>query len=539
MRTRLARACRRAAALIVGGGFGGLAPLCAQQPAAPAPAQAVARGEPLLLDVRFGQAASLAIAGERLGARAWLPVATLLEAMELQLDVRTPARVVARRWPEGTRYVLDADSGIMRAHGARTDSAQRTGIVATRGDTATLHVRDGELLVDVHALAALLGIPVELGFADLVLSFPEIAALPIGRRLARDAAHARFRAREHASGDERATGPLARPWADGAVLDYSLALPIGAAAVRPGWNTGVGLDVLGGSLEVTAGATAGGVRLPTLASWTGVWRAGTALTQLRIGDGTGAGPRPRFGRGIMLTNAPYVRPALFGLQTVRGALPPGWAIEAYRNGELVAVDTIGRDARYQLRVPLLYGENPYDLLAVGPFGQTRALSQATRVAMDLLPGGRGEYALGATRCQLRQQCRTAASADYRHGLSDRWTARAGLEGLSRDSIGWIGAPYVALSGTPWSAIGVQGEFASRSHTRLALNIEPSQRVRVAAEQQWFARDAIDPLLAGRRLVQSGLFATWRSFAPSQPNVELSLDRSRFLDGAALLRARLG
>jgi hypothetical protein len=483
--------------------------------------------EPVLLEVRIGQAASLALAGERAGERAWLPVASLLEAMEVEVAQRTARRVVAVRWPEGTRLVLDADSTLVRV-GAR---------VVPLPPRALL-VRDGELLADVQLVAALLGVPAELGFGDMVLSFPVVDALPIGRRLAREAARARFRTTGERAGDDGDVAPLARPWADGAVLDYGVALPIGARIARPGWNAALGLDVLGGSFEVTGGATAAGTTLPTLASWTGVWSRGAKLTQLRIGDGTGAGPRPRLGRGVMLTNAPWVRPALFGLQTVRGALPPGWAIEAYRNGELVAIDTVGRGAAFQLQLPLLYGENPVDLLAVGPFGQTRALSQATRVGFDLLPAGRSEYALGAARCQLRQQCTTTASADWRVGLSSRWTARGGVEALARDSSGWRASPYVALSGTPTGAIGVQGELAARSHARLAMNVEPSQRLRFTAEQQWFARDPLDPLLAGRRTMQTSAFATWRSFSPAQPVLEASIDRSAFPGGTALVRARL-
>lgn len=483
--------------------------------------------EPVLLEVRLAQSASLALAGERAGDRAWLPVASLLEAMELEIAERTARRVAAVRWPEGTRLAFDADSMLVRLDRRIVPLPPRA-----------LLVRDGELLVDVHVVASLLGVPAELGFGDMVLAFPVVDALPIGRRLARDAARARFRATGERDAIDVDVAPLARPWADGAVLDYGLALPIGARLARPGWNAALGLDVLGGSFEVTAGATAAGTTLPTLASWTGVWSRGAKLTQLRIGDGTGAGPRPRLGRGVMLTNAPWVRPALFGLQTVRGALPPGWAIEVYRNGELVAVDTVGRGAAFQLQLPLLYGENPVDLLAVGPFGQTRALSQATRVGFDLLPAGRNEYALGAARCQLRQQCTATASADWRLGLSSRWTARGGVEALARDSVGWRASPYVALSGTPTAALGVQGEVAARSHARVALNVEPSQRLRITAEQQWFARDPLDPLFAGRRTMQTSAFATLRSFSPAQPVLEASVDRSEFLGGTALVRARL-
>jgi hypothetical protein len=240
----------------------------------------------------------------------------------------------------------------------------------------------------------------------------------------------------------------------------------------------------------------------------------------------------------MVTNAPYMRPSLFGLQTLRGDLPPGWTIEAYRNGELVAVDTVGRGSGYQLQLPVLYGENPVDLLAIGPFGQTRALTQNLRIGGDLLARNRSEYGFSAAQCRLRQQCIAAGTLDFRVGLTDRWTMRVGVDAIARDTVGVRQAPYFAFSGTPFSMLAVQLDAAAQSRTRMAVNIEPSRQLRVSMEQSWFSADPIDPLIASRRSAQSSLFANWRALGASQASIEASLDRSVFLEGGGLTRARL-
>ena len=298
------------------------------------------------MDVRLGQLASLALRGEREGERVWLPVAELASALELEVVVRTKSRVELRRWPSRDLLVFDADSMFVR-----------TGASPLRITTGALRVTDGELIADIVTLQSALRTTFEISWSDLIVSLPLVDSLPIGRRVAREQAHARLLARSGQNADAR-VAPLARPLADGAVVDYSLSVPLTGTQRDIGWSSAVGLDVLGGSLELSTGAVTGGTRLPTLASWNGVWRNGRKLTQLRLGDGLGGGPAPRLGRGIMLTNSPYARPSFFGLQTLRGDLPPGWTIEAYRNGELVAVDTVGRGSGYLLQMPVLYGENP-------------------------------------------------------------------------------------------------------------------------------------------------------------------------------------
>lgn len=510
----LGRLCRSACAALVLG-----------MSAAPARAQATL--EPTLLDLRLGQVAALALRAERQGERIWLPVAELAAALELEIVSRSKTRVELRRWPSRDLLVFDIDSSLVRI-----------GERPLRITSGALRISNDELSADVVTLESMLRTRFEVSWSDLLISLPLIDSLPLGRRVAREYAHARLQ-KKGGELTPSQVAPLARPLADGAVVDYSISVPITGSQRSLGWSSAVGLDVLGGSLEVSTGAVTGGARLPTLGSWTGVWRDGRKLTQMRLGDGLGGGPTPRLGRGIMLTNAPYVRPALFGLQTLRGELPPGWTIEAYRNGELVAVDTVGRGSGYQLQLPVLYGENPVDLLAVGPFGQTRGLSENMRILADLLPRDRSEYGASFAQCRLRQQCLAAGTLDMRIGLSERWTMRVGVDGVARDTIGWRAAPYLSFVGAPMSSVAVQLDAAALSRTRLAVNLEPSRQLRVSVEQQWFGVEPLDPLLTARRSQQSSLYAFWRSLGARQTSVEASFDRSAFYAGGDLLRARFG
>lgn len=492
------------------------APLCAQ-----------AGVEVTLVELRLGRAASLAVRAEVDGTRLWVPVAELAAALELEVVSRSASRVTLRRWPSRDLLVFDRDSNLVRRGATSLSIAPQA-----------LRSNDGDLLVDVTTLELAFRTPFETSLTDLVVSIPLIDSLPLGRRVSRERARARLTARD-AAGTEPDVAPLARPLADGAVLDYTLNAPLTGAQRSIGWSTALGLDVLGGSLEVSSGAITGGARLPTLSSWTGVWRRGRKLTQLRLGDGLGSGPAPRLGRGLMLTNAPFMRPALFGLQTLRGDLPPGWTIEAYRNGELMAVDTVGRASGYQLQLPVLYGDNPVDLLAVGPFGQTRALTENLRIASELLPRGRTEYGASVAQCRLRNQCRAAGTLDLRVGLADRWTMRVGLDAVARDSAGLRQAPYVALSGAPLPSVAVQLDAAARSRARMAVNLEPSRQLRLSMEQSWFSTDPLDPLVTSRRRMQSSVYGYWRSLDARQSSLDASLDRSVFLDGGDLTRARIG
>jgi hypothetical protein len=285
------------------------------------------------------------------------------------------------------------------------------------------------------------------------------------------------------------------------VLDYSILAPSQDLLGTGAYSAGLGLNLMGGSLEGRLASSGpprdGGVRFD--ASWAGVWRKSRYLTQLRLGDGLSTGPRPRSVRGFSLSNAPFLRSSMFGDIGFQGALGPGWEIEAYRGGRLIALDSADAMGRFSMDLPVEYGENAMDFVAYGPFGEIRRFNQNYRVSTDVIPGRRLEYGLAVGGCRTTE-CRANANLDLRYGLTPRWTVRGGVDQFWRDTLPGLFHPYVGVGGTLGNAWGVEVEAVAKAVMRGALRYEPSQDLRLSTEYHDFAAGTPMPLLtpAGRR-----------------------------------------
>jgi hypothetical protein len=192
---------------------------------------------------------------------------------------------------------------------------------------------------------------------------------------------------------------------------------------------------------------------------------------------------------VYLTNAPYVRPSLLGTYAYNGRLPAGWEIEAYRGGQLVGLDSVLADGTYAVEVPVLFGENPVEFVAYGPFGERQSFSRTYRAHAALLPAGRAEYATSAGACRLAP-CDAAANADLRYGLSRRWTAGAGIEQIWRDTLPDLSHPYVSATGSLTYAWTMQAEAVANALVRGGLAFEPTLNLRVSADYTRFDRDVV-------------------------------------------------
>jgi hypothetical protein len=317
------------------------------------------------------------------------------------------------------------------------------------------------------------------------------------------------------------------------VLDYSVLAPSQDLLGNGAYSAGLGLNLLGGSLEgrlASAGPPrSGAVRVD--GSWTGVWRTSRYLTQLRLGDGLSTGPRPRSVRGFSASNAPFLRPALFGDIGFQGALGPGWEIEAYRGGRLIALDSADAMGRFSMDLPVEYGENAMDFVAYGPFGEIRRFNRNYRVSTEVIPGRRFEYGVAAGGCRTTE-CRANANLDLRYGVTQRWSLRGGLEQFWRDSLPGLFHPYVGVGGTLGNSWAVEVEGVASAVVRGALRYEPSQDLRLETEYHDFASSTEAPLLTppGRR-------TQWTTNALARPfrgrddlYVEASLDRIAAVNG---------
>ena len=113
-------------------------------------------------------------------------------------------------------------------------------------------------------------------------------------------------------------------------------------------------------------------------------------TQVAIGDVSGVSTalvsQSGVGRGAFITNRPVERRDAFDRTDFRGELPNGWDAELYRNGQLLSSTANRADGRYEfLDVPLLYGQNDFEIVLYGPQGQVRRERRVVPVGLDSIP----------------------------------------------------------------------------------------------------------------------------------------------------------
>ena len=83
---------------------------------------------------------------------------------------------------------------------------------------------------------------------------------------------------------------------------------------------------------------------------------------------------------------------------IDGDVLPDWQVEIYRNGVLIDFQEVGSDGRYAFTdVPLIFGENTFELVFYGPFGETRREELTQFVGPGVLGAGSVAYELSATQ----------------------------------------------------------------------------------------------------------------------------------------------
>ena len=486
--------------------------------------------EPVIVELAIGRYDSRTVSAYRSSGDALLPVLQLAEMAELHSVPLSEGAIELTLEPGRRRVTLDPSKWEIRTG----DGAI---LALTPADRV---VKLDEQYLSTRILSRLLRVTFAVNWNELAVTLLDADSLPVGRRVTRERAHALFRGAELHGGPDLALG-MDRPRWDGVVFDYSILAPSQDLLGTGAYSAGLGLNLLGGSLEgrmASAGPPRdGAMRLD--ASWAGVWRKSRYVTQLRLGDGLSTGPRPRSVRGFSLSNAPFLRPSLFGDIGFQGALGPGWEIEAYRGGRLIALDSADAMGRFSMDLPVEYGENALDFVAYGPFGEVRRFNRNYRVSTDVIPGRRVEYGLAVGGCRTTE-CRANANLDLRYGLTSRWTVRGGVDQFWRDSLPGLFHPYLGVGGTLGDAWSVEVEGVASAVVRGALRYEPSQDLRLGTEYHDFASGTVAPLLTsvGRR-------TQWTTDALARPfrdrddiYLEASLDRIT-ADNGGTTSGRLG
>lgn len=446
--------------------------------------------EPVVIELRIGRISGTTVEAYRVRSEVLLPLSQFFQLVEMRHRLTPDGRLEATVDPGDRRIVIDPRSDSME-YGDHRVHIER----------AFVRFEPAEVYLGSERLGDLLGVTFAVDWADLTATVVDPSSLPVARRLRREAAREAYLRRPDGLRADVTLG-LQRPSWDGVVLDYSLFSPSTDPLAGSTYGFGLGADVGGGSLEMLAqsvGAAETG-RVHVDASWTGVWRENRWVKQIRLGDAPSTGPRARALEGIALTNAPYVRPSLVGALRYAGRLEPGWSVEAYRGGDLVAYDSADAAGGFAIDLPVRYGENPVDFVAYGPFGEIREFNRTYRVLSELLPARRFEYGLAAGRCpQPTFICNATANLDLRYGANRRWTVQGGLDQYWRDSLPNRMHPYASVIGNPSNAWAIQSEIVGSGLARGALRYEPSVDLRVEGEYVHFARDSASVLaVPGRR-----------------------------------------
>lgn len=486
--------------------------------------------EPVVIDLRIGRLTGTTVQAYRVRSEVLLPLSQFFQLVEIRHGLTPEGRLEATADPGNIRIVIDPRSDSMQ-YGARRVRIEREFI----------RYESAELYVGSERLGDLLGVMFAVDWSDLTATVIDPSTLPIARRLRREAAREAYLRRPDGLRADLTLG-LQRPSWDGVVVDYSLFSPSSDPLAGSTYGFGLGADVGGGSLELLAQSVgpAEQGRLHIDGSWTGVWRENRWVKQLRLGDVASTGPRSRALEGVSITNAPFVRPSLIGALRYGGSLEPGWSVEAYRGGDLVAYDSADASGGFSIALPVRYGENPVDFVAYGPFGEIREFNRTYRVLNELLPAGQFEYGLSGGRCpQPSFICNATTNLDLRFGATARWTVQGGVDQYWRDSLPDRTHPYAALVGNPSNTWAIQSEVVGAGLVRGALRYEPSVDLRLEGEYVHFARDSESVLAVPGRRAQW----TFTGFLRPRTSQGFFFFEGRFerisTDAGALTRTRLG
>jgi hypothetical protein len=425
----------------------------------------------MLLEVQLSRLARRILQGYWVEEQLLLPLADWLDFAQVAHEGVGP-RINGRMEPSRTPFAIDADSGVARLGGNRVSLSHRD-----------LRMFEGTLYGSLQLISRLfdLSATIDRESATLLIHNPE--RLPIARRIQRDASRA------IQIGGER---PLAQGLIhrgpertrSGLVFAYEVRGSSQNPAATTSYDLGLGLGIGDGSAVVRARGTGDG--LPQMeGAWSRAWPRSEWLTQLRLGDGPTSGPRPQTVRGASLTNSPINRTILVEDLPFAGTLPPDWSIEAYREGRLVGFDSADASGRYSLTLPVRYGENPVDFVAYGPFGEVRTFNRTFRALPSMVPAGSWEYGVSAGGCRI-SGCKGTANLDLRHGVSRRWTLRAGLDQIWGTERGSGFHPYAGIVATPINPVGIELEGVANLLRRAGVRFEPSVRFRLTGDYVAYA-----------------------------------------------------
>jgi hypothetical protein len=395
------------------------------------------------------------------------PVHRFLELSEI--------RVLAFDVRDSLVALLEPGARIVHFHPGRGELRIGDSVTALRrGDAAWW---DGDLFASAAILERAFGVLIRVEWADLAAFVGRTAALPVVRRARRERQRALL---------ERPAAPRTlelrppQPRAGGALLNWSLTGSTGARTDYYTLDLGVGAHLLGGGASLRpqfweiGGVAGSDIRV----SWERAWPERQWVRQIRLGDAQSNGRRAQIMRGVVVTNAPFIRSAEFDVEHVVGTLPPGWEVELYDRGRLLGYGEVDAVGGFQVPLSVRYGQNPFELVLYGPTGEVMHQKRTVRIPFSRLPDGQFEYAAAFGQCRY-EPCDALVSADARYGVTSRVTVQGGLDMYVTPGGGSLWQPYAIASGAVLQSLSLTGEAVANGHLRAAVDYEPSPDLRVS------------------------------------------------------------
>lgn len=104
------------------------------------------------------------------------------------------------------------------------------------------------------------------------------------------------------------------------------------------------------------------------------------------------------GNGYLISNRPFDLGSSYGVQTLRGSLPPGWDVSLYVNDALVGFQTSRPDGQYEFKdLDLYFGRTEFRLVFNGPLGQSRVERRSFLLDQSLVAPGQLFYTVAGKR----------------------------------------------------------------------------------------------------------------------------------------------
>ncbi len=328
-----------------------------------------------------------------------VPLSLIVEALEFPIEVN-PAEGLADGWflSENRRFTLNLNAREVIIEGQKLGLPKNLPAI----------LKDDDIFVDVHLLEQWFPLNIQFSFNELALYFQPQEPLPIQQRLARKARREKQKKREIKKPDLPHLA-LPRRWLSWPQMDFAFDISIqpdekGRWSPQLNYSTTLDMSLLALDSKWFFSGSGDALFSTARVDFSHPGFSGDWLEDTRFFLGDMSSPTTthvtsaKSGIGFEWMNTPLDTPDQFDQITLEDALPPGWEIELYHNGQLLDFREIGETGRYRFEnIDLLFGENIFQLVAYGPQGQKREQYKHYRIGQSMVPPGKLRYQLALNR----------------------------------------------------------------------------------------------------------------------------------------------